>query len=118
MLICCCKARLQSKEDQEGDHQTEQTHGLGQGKAQNGVREELRLERWVTRVANDQWAEHCSDTWWNFSINTSLVLLGFRVLTSAGTGNTDGGGTGTNELGGGVNVAVGNGGGQGALNNN
>ena len=50
-------------------------------------------------------------------VNTSLVLLSFEVLTSAGTGNTDGGGTGTNELGGGVNVAVGNGGGQGALNN-
>ena len=51
-------------------------------------------------------------------VNTSSVLLSFEVLTSAGTGNTDGGGTGTNELGGGVNVAVGNGGGQGALNNN
>jgi len=62
-LVAAEKSSLQSKEDQEGDHQTEQTHGLGQGKAQNGVREELRLERWVTCVANDQRAEHCSDTY-------------------------------------------------------
>merc|ERR1712156_99694 len=43
----------------------------------------------VTGVANDEGAEDCSNT-------------------STGTGNADGGGTSTNELGGGVDVTVGN----------
>lgn len=37
--------------DEKGDHQTEELHGLRQGKAQNEI-EELLFERWGSRVAN------------------------------------------------------------------
>merc|ERR1712086_1112116 len=90
----CCKFYpeslcLEGEQDEEGNHQTEKTHGLGQGETQNGVGEELRLQRWVAGVANDEGAENCSDT-------------------SSGTGNANGGGTSANELGGGVDVTVDN----------
>lgn len=71
---------LESVQDQEGHHKTEQTHSLGQRKAENGVREQLLLQRRVTRVADDQTAKHRSDT-------------------GARTGHTDGCRTGTDELG-------------------
>ena len=76
---------LESEEDEEGNHQTEETHSLGEGKAENGVREELLLEARVTGVADDERTEHSSDT-------------------GSGSGDADGGGTSTNELGGGVDV--------------
>lgn len=64
LMICVVLAmhRLESEQQQEGHHQTEQTHGLRQGESQNGVREQLLLQRGVAGVADDQGAEHCSDT--------------------------------------------------------
>lgn len=53
---------LESEQQQEGHHKTEQTHSLGQGEAQDGVWEQLLLEGGVPGVADDQRAEHCSDT--------------------------------------------------------
>uniref|UniRef100_A0A480HDH9 ATP synthase F(0) complex subunit C1, mitochondrial n=1 Tax=Sus scrofa TaxID=9823 RepID=A0A480HDH9_PIG len=73
------------EEDKEGDHQTEEPHGLRQGKAQNGIGEELLLQRWVPGIANDQAAKHCSNA-------------------SPGTSHTNCGGPSTNKLGRCVNV--------------
>ena len=42
------------EEDEEGGHQTEEHHSLRQGKAQNGMGEELLLQRRVPGIANDQ----------------------------------------------------------------
>lgn len=77
---------LEGEQQKERHHETEETHGFRQGETQNGVGEELLLERWVSGVADDERAE-------------------YRSNTSTGTSNSNGGGTGTNELGGGVNVS-------------
>ena len=79
----------------------------------NYLREELGLQWWVTGVANDEGAEDCTNTYYiMFRFVWSLTNFSFRIksrkLTSTGTGNADGGGTSTNELGGGVDVTVGN----------
>jgi hypothetical protein len=38
---------LHSEQNEESDHQTEETHGFGQGESQDGVGEQLLLQRWV-----------------------------------------------------------------------
>merc|ERR1712018_550719 len=83
---------LQSEEDDKSDHQAKQTHSLGQGKAENGVREQLLLQRGVPGVTDDQRAEHCSDT-------------------SSRASHADGSGTSADELGGLVDVGPDGGGG-------
>merc|ERR1739848_832944 len=78
--------RLQSKENQESDHQTEKSHSLGQSKTENGVGEKLLLEAWVSRVSDDQRTEHSSNT-------------GTRAS------NSDGCSTSSNKFGGGAHIS-------------
>jgi hypothetical protein len=79
------KLHLKSKEQHERHHKTEETHGLGQSKAQDGVREELLLKTWIASVADDQTAKD-------------------RANTSSGACNAHGGRASTDILGGRVNV--------------
>ena len=76
---------LESEEQQEGHHKTEETHGLGKGESQNGVREELLLEGGIPGVADDEGAEDGADT-------------------GAGSGNANGSSAGANVLGRGIDV--------------
>lgn len=57
-MVACSEG----EEQQEGHHETEEAHGLRQGKSQDGIGEKLLLQRWVAGVANDQTAEHASNT--------------------------------------------------------
>lgn len=84
---------LEGEQEQKGHHQAEKTHGLGQGKSQDGVGEELLLERGVAGITDDEGAEHGSNS-------------------SSGAGDSDCGSSSSDELGSGVNVLLGCGGGQ------
>jgi len=79
------EGRLESEEEQESHHETEKPHSLGQSEAQNGVGEELLLERRVPCVADDEGAEDGADT-------------------GAGSGNAHRGSAGADVLGRRVNV--------------
>lgn len=53
---------LESKQDEEGHHEAEETHGLRQSESQNSIGEKLLLDGGVTGEANDQAAEYTSDS--------------------------------------------------------
>merc|ERR1719251_571447 len=93
MSVFLHKNFLESEKQQEGHHQTEEPHSLGQGKTQDGVGEELLLERGIPGVADDEGPEDRADA-------------------STRSSNTNGGSSGSNELGSGVNVLLGSGGAQ------
>lgn len=79
---------LESEEEQKGHHQTEETHGFGQGESQDGVREQLLFQRRVTGVTDDERAENRPDS-------------------GTGTGHSHSGGTSSDELGSRINVLLG-----------
>ena len=82
---CSVNIRLESEEQQERHHETEKPHSLGQGETENGVREELLFEGWVSGVADDKRTEDGTDT-------------------STGAGNSDGSSASADVLGGRVDV--------------
>lgn len=59
------KMHLKCEQQQEGHHQTEQPHGLRQGKPQDGIGEKLLFQWWIPCITNDKGAEYCSNssTW-------------------------------------------------------
>jgi len=61
-FILNIKSTLESEEQQKSHHKTEETHGLGKGESQNGVREELLLEGRISGVADDEGTEDGADT--------------------------------------------------------
>jgi len=79
-ILIIIRQRLKREQQEESHHKTEETHSLGQGETQNGVREELLLQRRVSGVADDKTAEDGADT-------------------GTGSGDTDGGSAGADELG-------------------
>uniref|UniRef100_A0A1B0BHP1 Uncharacterized protein n=1 Tax=Glossina palpalis gambiensis TaxID=67801 RepID=A0A1B0BHP1_9MUSC len=53
---------LESEEQQEGHHKTEQTHSFRKGETQNSIGEQLLFQRWISSVTNDKGTKYCSDT--------------------------------------------------------
>merc|ERR1711989_265237 len=88
-----CHLYLEGEEQEESHHKTEESHGLGESEAKNGVREQLLLQGGVPGVSDDEGAKDGADS-------------------SSGPGNTDGGSAGSDELGSRVNVRLGGRGGQ------
>merc|ERR1719234_1470935 len=84
---------LECEQEEEGHHEAEKTHGLGEGKAKNGIREQLLLEGGVPGIADDEGSENGSNS-------------------SSGSCDTDGGSAGADELGRGVDVRLGGRGGK------
>merc|ERR1719509_263393 len=61
-LIYSRLKHLESKQKEEGHHQTEETHSFGQCESQNSVGEKLLFEGWVTGIANDEGTKDRSNT--------------------------------------------------------
>lgn len=66
---------LESEEQQERHHQTEKTHGFGQSESQNGVREKLLFEWWISGIADDERSKNCSNTSTCFVVVVVVVLV-------------------------------------------
>lgn len=77
---------LECEEEEESHHETEESHGLGQGETQNGVGEELLLQGRVAGITDDERSEDASDT-------------------GSGSSYSDGGSSSADELCGRVNVS-------------
>ena len=86
VILMLASKHLESEEQQESHHKTEETHSFGQGESQDGIWEKLLLERGVSGITNDKTTEHWSDT-------------------SSRASHTDGSSAGTNELGSRVNIS-------------
>merc|ERR1719183_1393373 len=90
-IVGCCRYCffeffcLESEENQESNHQTEETHSFGQSKTKNGVGEKLLFQGWVSGITNDKRTEHSSNT-------------------STRSSDSYGSGTGTNKFGSGIDV--------------
>ena len=89
---------LEGEQQQESHHKTEKTHGFRQGESQNVVGKKLLFEGGVASITDDQ----ASENWTN---------------SGSWSGDSDGGSSGTDELGGAVNVVPAAGGGQSAAGN-
>jgi len=76
---------LESEKEQEGHHETKEPHGLGKGESENGVGEQLLLERRVPGVTDDERTEDGADT-------------------GTGSGNAHSSGAGADVLGGRIDV--------------
>ena len=76
-LVFCsdCCSGLESEEQHKGHHKAKQTHGLRQSETQNGVREQLLLQSWVSGIADHQTSENSSDSSaFKFNIFSSVFL--------------------------------------------
>jgi len=67
------RLHLESEQQQERHHKTEETHGFGKGETQNGVGEQLLFQRWIPGIADNEGTEHRSNTgtWSGYSYGGS-----------------------------------------------
>ena len=61
-MFLCDFDDLEREQKQESHHKAEETHGLGQGKAQDGIWEQLLFQWGISGITNDEGTEYCSDT--------------------------------------------------------
>uniref|UniRef100_A0A1B0AJW7 Uncharacterized protein n=1 Tax=Glossina pallidipes TaxID=7398 RepID=A0A1B0AJW7_GLOPL len=71
---------LESEEQQEGHHKTEQTHSFRKGETQDSIGEQLLFQRWISSVTNDKGTKYCSDTgtclyWKDLHANSHKSIL-------------------------------------------
>jgi len=72
--------RLESEQQEEGHHQTEETHGFRERKAQDGIGKQLLFQGWIAGIADNQTAKDTPNS-------------------SSGSGDTDGSRTSADKFG-------------------